>query len=381
MLPNRRDVMAGGLALTAAGAAPKAFAAEGRAFVSRIVLEDGRVWIAARIGDKGPYFFILDTGGFVSFIDDAFAKSLRMRVARGQRIKGIGGVSDYDWYNAGTVTLPSGVRFPDMLFAGIRSRPSKDAVGTFGAGLFTRYDSDLDFAKGEWRVYPEGRPNHDGLTRLESRITPILGGESIRADASIDGFEGEFILDTGAPREVILDGPATAKSGFWDDGRPYAPVRSTGIGKGALPARIVRAKALKMARFVFERPLITLTMPGAPAGRGAGLIGLATLGRLHLTTDVSARVLYAAPNGLNLPPRTYPLSGLWIDEEKGRVVVADVGAGSPAAAAGLQPGDVVIGAFRDLLRTINGAPGKQVTLAVERSGARRDVEYTLAPWF
>ena len=80
-------------------------------------------------------------------------------------------------------------------------------------------------------------------------------------------------------------------------------------------------------------------------------------------------------------PSTYSLSGLWLEEEKGKVVIDDVGTGSPAAAAGLRKGDVLIGGdLQAMIRAINGGPGRQVMLKIERGGVQQDVRYTLADY-
>lgn len=364
-----------------AGTPLRAFAAGAdKVFVNRIAIEDGRVWIAAKIGEKGPYFFIVDTGSYVSMIDDAFAKSMGFHKVTSRQSIGIGGVSEYSWYNAGTVTLASGIRFPDMLFAGMRERPSKDAVGLFGAGLFTTYDSDLDFAKGEWRTYTGGRPDFNGLTRLKSRFSDWRGGQQIIADAIVDGFDGDFLLDTGAPGELLLFGRASAKSGLWNDSQPYAPLPVTGIGKARVHARLVRAKKLTIGPFAFENPLVRLSEPGTPGSDFDGIIGLQTLERLHLSTKVSQQAVYAAPNNMPIKRIGYPLSGLWLEDEKGRIAIGDVGTGSPAALAGVRKGDLLTGTLPELLRTVNGPPGKVVTLTVESGGAKREVRYTLRPW-
>lgn len=383
MLVTRRNAITSGAALAAAGMLPGwALAAAGKdPVVNRIALEDGRIWIVAKIGDKGPFYFVIDTGAFVSFIDNDFAKSLALPTVLSRPVYGTGGVSDMPWYNAGTVTLSSGTRFPDMLFAGLRQRPSKDAVGTFGAGLFTTFDSDLDFGKGEWRAYPDGRPNFNGLTKLDSRFTKERGGQRILADVTLDAFTGTFLVDTGSPGELSLDGRASAKSGLWDDARPYAPMHARGIGKGRIPSRIVRAGRMKIGPFVFEKPLVVLNKPGSiSSSEHDGIIGLTTLARLNLTTDVSKAQLYAAPSGLPEPKRGYPLAGIVLEGEAGRVTVDDVGTGSPAAKAGLKAGDVLVGEIGALNQAINGRPGKEVALTVDRGGTKSEVRYVLADY-
>jgi hypothetical protein len=376
---DRRGVLGGTVALAVAPFGTTMAATRG-AVRNHIVMEDGRVWIAASIKDK-PYLFVVDTGAFISLIDEGFAQSLRLNSMEGfKSIAGVGGVSQRSWYNAGEVKLASGIRFPNMLFAGIRQRPSPDAVGTFGAGLFTTYDSDLDFAKGEWRAYPEGRENFDGLVRLKSRFTTGGGGSLIVAEASVDGFTGDFVLDTGSSGEVSLDSRASAKSGLWNDARPYAPVRSRGIGPGSVPGRLVRGGRMKIGRFVFERPLVKLSAPGAESFREDGIIGLTTLGRLNLTTDVSKGVLWAAPNEQPVVEERYPLSGLWLEQTGQRVIVRDVGTGSPAAAAGLREGDVLLGELPMLIARISGRAGKEVTVTLDRGGTHQDVRFTLAAY-
>jgi len=378
---DRRDVI-GGLALAATGLpVRRAFASGGEAVVNHIALEDGRVWIAAKLDGKGPYFFIFDTGATSNFIDDSFAKSINLQKITGGKSVGMGGkVADYSAYIARELTLANGLRFPDMQFAGIGKRVSKDAVGALSAAFFTSYDSDLDFVKGEWRAYPKGRPTFDGLTKLPSRFTRENRSRRIEVEATVDGYSGDFLVDTGAP-SISLTGRAAGDSGLWDDGRPFAPIRIGGVGDGFILGRLVRAKKVKVGPFVFEDMLVSLSKPGTISMKQEGILGLSALSRLDLSTDVSSGTLWCRPNGLGEPAGRYSLSGLWLDEVKGRLTVVDVGNGSAAAAAGVRTGDVVIAAdLPAALRQINGPPGRQVVLKIERGGAQQEVRYTLKPW-
>jgi S1-C subfamily serine protease len=55
-----------------------------------------------------------------------------------------------------------------------------------------------------------------------------------------------------------------------------------------------------------------------------------------------------------------------------------VGNGSPAAKAGIQPGDRVVGEWSDVLRRINAPVGSSVALKIERGGHSLDVAFTLS---
>jgi predicted aspartyl protease len=379
----RRAVIGGMAALGVAGAIPGAArAGGGRVVATHFVVEDGRIWIAAMVNGKGPFFFIVDTGAPVSLIDDAFAKSMHLDMRRGREISGIGGVSSKSWYSADKVVLASGINFPGMMFAGIRQRPSKDAVGTIGVWPFTAHDCDLDFAKGEWRAYLGGRPDVAGLTRLDARFAGAPGAKQIVAKVSLDGFETELLFDTGASDIALLFGRLAARSGLWNAERPYAPVQSAGIGAARLPARLVLVKRLKLAPFVFENVLVKVTDPGSASVRGFdGLVGLGALARLNLSMSAGKGAVYAAPSGLPGTAEAYPLAGLWLEERGGAIVVTDVGTGSPAKAAGLAVGDVLKGGpLPSMIAAIQGPAGKEIDLQVERGGVVRDVRYTLRPW-
>lgn len=261
---TRRGVI--GAALTT-GSLPLHALAQQAPTTNSIALEGGRLWIAAMVEGKGPDHFVIDTGAFVSLIDGKIAKSLRLQALKGYPIHGVGGIADHGWYQAREVRLASGIQFQNMAFAAIDKPLGENALGSFGAGLFTTYDSDLDFARGEWRAYPGGRPDFAGLTRLPSKFTRGVGGASILAEAAIDGFKGTFILDTGAPGDVSLLGRAAQRANLWRDDIPYAPARARGVGAGEVESRIVRAKRLKIGPFVFENPLVMVQRPGTDTAK------------------------------------------------------------------------------------------------------------------
>ncbi len=383
---NRRHVVLGGLAagLSSLPLARALGTTQPNTIVSSIALEDGRVWIAGMIGNSGPHLFIIDSGGVVSLIKEDVAKSLKLAPRGRSNLVGIGGGSDLPWYVAREVVLGNGIRFPDMLFAGTKANLGRDASGSFGAGLFTTHDSDLDFEKGEWRAYPAGRAGRTGFQQLKSRFShENKFGPVIFANASVDSFAGEFLLDTGAPGEISLDSAATAKSGLWQSEQPYAPVQSRGIGRTGIPARLVRMARLKIGPFVYEKPLLMLRKPGNNYNniRSDGIIGLRALNRLHLSTDVKSKTIWAAPNGLALPPNDYPKSGLWVDQAKGGLRIADVGNGSPAKAVGLLPGDVIVGQqFGTFIERLGSAAGTALSFEYERAGKRARAELTLAEY-
>lgn len=384
---DRREFMA--LAALGLGGAmwPGRVGAQSRVVTSRIRLVGPRVVMALTIGGRGPYDFLLDTGGYLSLIDDALAKELALSPARKIDSVGVGGRATLPVYLAQDVVFGGGARQESVAFAGIAGDFARGVRGALAAGFLTAIDSDLDFAAGEWRAYPGGRPPREGFTRLPRALVAggpgaAAGSKRLFGDASVDGRTMRFLLDTGAPGGLSLDYDSAVRTGLWGDGRPWAPTRPTGIGGRAGVARLVRAKTATFGGVTYDRPLVMLRAAADGRSRGNdGVIGLEVLRRFTLSTDAKAGDLWLkAEPAVAAPPERYGMSGLWLDRRGDRWVVAAVGAGSPAAAAGIATGDGIQVADGDPVRAISRKPGDTAALTVTRGASARTVELTLRPY-
>lgn len=386
---DRRDVVRalglGGAAL-ATGMA-RAVMAEGavqdsRPIVSRVALMDGRVVMALTIQGGGPYLFMLDTGAVVSIIDDVLAKSLKLDQPRSLVASGVGGRVTMPLYLARDVVFGGGARQRGVAFAGRDGGFGPDIRGALAAGMLTGGDSDLDIEKGEWRTYPGGRPDRTGFFRIGDAIkTDVTGSSQLFGDATINGRRFRFLLDTGAPGGFSINRRSARDLDLWNDTRPYAPVRPSGIGGQDNLARLVRSDVVEFGGVRFERPLV-MVRDGTTRDGVDGIIGLSVLRQFNLSTEVKARALWVQRHASPEPLRDrYGLSGLWLSSERDRVTIADVGTGSPAAKAGLKIGDRITGApFPALLRMLSGPPGTEISLQIDRGGTPATVRVALAPY-
>ena len=72
------------------------------------------------------------------------------------------------------------------------------------------------------------------------------------------------------------------------------------------------------------------------------------------------------------------MSGLWLAERGGGVVVEVVGTGSPAATAGLRPGDRLEGgSLAEWIERLGGRPGASIEIPHRRDGEARSVTLIL----
>ncbi len=119
-----------------------------------------------------------------------------------------------------------------------------------------------------------------------------------------------------------------------------------------------------------------------------GNIGGGVLKRFVVTFDYEHQVMY-------LKPATGPVEdigqfdrvGMWVNAAGDHFKIVDITSGGPAEAAGLKPGDEIVGIdgrpanalslpdLRRLLRT--GAPGSVISLQIVHSGAAKEVKVTL----
>ncbi len=353
-------------------ALPVPLLAQRAAIEARLVVEDGRLWIAALIGDT-PLRFVVDTGAAGNFVRPEIAKSLHMtNVSAGNAVTGVGGKSRVTGSaEARNVVVGGVVRQPRMQFSLYdfgRGMPD-DAAGLLAAGLITSYDSDLLLGDtlATWRIWLDGRPTVpdgrliDGTTI--SRRHEREASERITVTVQIDGKPYRLMVDTGSPRSLMLFPRATLRSGLWD-APTWAPQRVSGFGGAARRlSRTTRATRLEFGPLVLKRPFVTLSDPLDPAfGDIDGVMGLPMIALFDWSLDVGRSKIWLKRNIRKPEADRYGRSGIWLKREAdGSASVEAVGAGSPAAAAGVTAG-MRASRFDELLAGLNGPAGTTVDI-------------------
>jgi predicted aspartyl protease len=343
-----------------------------RVAMAPISVRDDRVWMPVRFGAGEAHGFILDTGAFANLINRDLALRLGLGEAGSLRVKGIGGVGRYEAYRAPDVSLGQ-VRVGSMLFAALPDTAGlhPQTGGALSAGLLTVADSDLDFDADQWRLHLDGRRERPGFEALPSTIRsegPGTGAAQILVDAQIDGQTYRLQVDTGAPGDIMLDTSATRRTGLWNETTPFVPHRRRGIGGDGGRARLVRMGSARLGGIAFDRPIVSLTDPAERRTLDAdGLLGIGLIQRLNLSTDLRGRKLWARRNARPPRPERYGMSGLWLGEREGELVIEEVGTGSPAASAGLRKGDRIDGgSLREWVARLSGRPGETVEIPYRR---------------
>jgi predicted aspartyl protease len=321
-------VLAGGLAATASSNVPLPL--ERDAF--------GRVTVAVKLGDSGPFRFLIDTGASLSSIAPRVARRLDLSAAGRIRATSAGNDGTLALVRARAIELgwrrlrvPWLVVLPDD-----RDHPLASFDGILGQDVLRQLDYLVDVRRGElWLSPPSALLATYPFTRLDdvSRAGPLTFARS-----SVE----RWVIDSGASHVVLFAGERGAE----------APPPQPRCVEAGLPPRGLRADA---------RALLVTTIGSRPARwTEAGALDLGSA-CVRWTSAVAAEAGPRAERGL-LP--LWLFDALYVDRRGTALVVpAPPQRRDPDVAAGF-------GALEGN-RRVAGRPRRIPDIAADHAEARQ----------
>jgi len=354
--------------------------------------------LPVHVAKSDSLWFILDTGAGHGSVNLARAQELGLGFGGQSQAQGAAGrvesrqLKSYD-VRLGSIALPieHGSSFP---LESMSPRMGHVVDGIVGSELFQRYVVEVDYAHSTLRLYEPKAFKYEGTgERLPLTYTVNLPYTQAAVDLS-DGrhLEGRFVLDTGSSQAVILLPPFAEKENVAQTLGKTVDMVGLAVG-GETPTRVGRLAALEMGKLRLERPLVSISTggPGYFAAEGsAGNIGGAVFKKFRCTWDYSRSELILEIAGDLADPVPFDASGLVLVAAGAAfdtVKVSRIIPESPAAEAGLEPGDRLISVdgtpvsdlgvvrIRERLRR----QGDTVQLAVARGERTWTVPLTLRP--
>lgn len=338
--------------------------------------------VRAAVNDSAPLWFIFDTGASSTVVNTKQAAALGLRT-RG-RLVGVGA--------AGTAEAarlePARLRVGDAEVAGLTTYaldldflapPLGRAVsGVIGNDVIGRFVIEIDYAA---RTLNFAEPRGFRYAGRGAAVPVTVEGDGnvfARAEvafASAPPLAGKFEIDTGSTGSVSLNAPFVRRHGLERAVRSARTTRMGGVG-GTAEALVVRARAVRLGghelRDVVAR-LSRATRGALAATRSDGLIGGEIFRRFKVTVDLPRRRIYLEPNAALGEPFEEDMSGIELlgdDPDFKTYLIDEVEAGSAAAAAGVEGGDVLL--------AIDGRPASEYTLdEVRRLFRQHGREYAL----
>jgi PDZ domain/Aspartyl protease len=358
-----------------------------------IDVDSGAPVVEAFVDGKGPFSFILDTGGHAILTAET-AKQLGLAV-HGAGVSGGAGegtieqgyarvrslrIAEAEITDFPMFVIPYPTSFSD------RGPAKPPLAGILGLEIFERYVVTIDYANRTLRLQTPSRfrpfPDERGVPIVFQDDMPL-------AYASADGVRGLFGVDTGNSGRVFLFGDFLRHHGFFERYGDGAASQSMGTG-GAVNSTAYRLDAfsfggLTMHNFVTS---FVVQQKGSFSSRTeAGNFGHDVLAQFTVTFDYANRRMYLRPEpGAPLP--RFSGAGLMSGarDAAGRIVLQGVIPNSPAADVGLAKGDVIVAidgtptekiSPSELTALTRRPVGTALRLTVQTGDAQREVVLTL----
>jgi hypothetical protein len=360
-----------GTSQTPAGNPRIRFLHGGSAAVLPLILASNAALIPAQVDDAPPRSFVLDTGSARTVIDASTARVATSSAGIPLLLPGLQAEAlhleqqDLEWLSRALGHRLGGVVGNDLLQATVVW---------------------LDYDRSSARLYPPQPhpPAPAGYHRLA--LQWISGRPAVRVRLHLPGrtLETPLIVATGSADSVVI-ARSLLNSARAAELHPALPSQAIGP-MGRTAGTLLRGEWIELAGFRIPAPPV-LIADALPEGL-PGWIGGTLLSKFRMVLDEPAGRLWLEPNPQFIFPIELDASGLDIEAAGPHVdhfVITRVLENSPAAAAGLQPGDRIVSLdgepaerlsldqIRDALRRA----GRSCRLVIERQGRRLEVELSL----
>lgn len=293
--------------------------------------------------------FILDTGSGGISLDSSTCVEFNIGLkASDTTITGIGGMRKVSFAFDKSLTLP-GLKIRHLNFhvnnyEVLSSVYGQKIDGIIGYSFFSRYIVKINFDNSMIEVYSPGKIDypkagtvlHPAFTNLPIQWLNIKDKKSL-------GFN--FYIDTGAGLYLLLSEKFARDSAILLSRRKPVTTQAQGMA-GKLQMQLTVIKEVKIGPYKFRAVPTYLykddyNVTSYPYT--GGLLGNDLLRRFNMIFNYPNREIHLLPNNHFKDDFDYAYTGLGIYYVDDKIIVEDVIEGSPAAKAGFQINDQLIG--------------------------------------
>jgi len=304
--------------------------------------------IVVRVNGSRPLHMIFDTGGS-NVITPQAAKEIGLH-GSGAIAGGGAGEQQVSFQLASGATLSiDKAMLPKQQFA-IFALPQADVHetgryaidGIVGYEVLKNFVVSVDYANKTMTLTDPAAFKYAGGgtgIRFKSAQIPVI-------PVKVGGATGPFMVDTGNGFYNTIALPFVTANRISVE-RSTVVAQSSGNIGGAVRSPLARLKSIQIGPYTIDRPVfeVTNTKHGALAGTAfAGNIGASILCRFDVTFDYGNGVMYLKPNANFNKPFAGTIDGMSLYRPNAATLqVTYVNPNSPAAKAGLRPGDKIVG--------------------------------------
>ena len=292
--------------------------------------------------------FILDTGSGGISLDSLTTQYFGLTpVASQKTIRGIAGIKNVGFLNNQKIHFP-GLTVDSLNFH-VNDYEILSAVygekidGIIGYSILSRYIIKLDYDSLSIEFWSKGAlkyPRGGFLLRPQITTLPVVSMH-LRDEREVTS---RFLYDIGAGLCLMLSSDYIKDSSLLRKKRKWYAKEAEGLG-GKIDMNLTVIREMRLGPYRFKNVPVfifddTYNITSYPYL--GGLIGNDLLRRFNVIFNYDKRDIYLTPNKHFPEPFDYSYSGIELYYIDGQVIVGDVAARSPAEAAGLKEGDLVL---------------------------------------
>lgn len=325
--------------------------------------------------------FILDTGSGGISLDSTTAAYFGVKPTPSDRtIRGIGGIKKVSFLNNQQLHLPDltidSLNFHINDYELLSSVYGEHIDGIIGYSVLSRYILKINFDSSYLEFWSRGSMKYPrGGYLLKPFITTLpVQPARVRDERTV---HARFLYDMGAGLNMMLSTEFIKDSALLHRKRKFYTKQAEGLG-GKIDMQMTVIKEVKLGPYKFRNVPIYVfddeyNITSYPYL--GGLIGNDLLRRFNIILNYERRDFYLVPNKHYADPFDYSYSGIELYQVNGEIMIGDVAKGSPAEAAGLKEGDIVVAIDKNFNQNLG-----QMKLALQQQGklirmiVRRDIE-------
>lgn len=261
--------------------------------------------------------------------------------------------------------------------------------GVLGFQPVSRGVFEINFERKVFVFHPASEDitqrNPDGKRTFLSKLIP-RGQDSIEMGCEFENGEKMYLaLDTGNAFYATTHKDVLERVGLWKDGRKPDFMGLSMVASGPVGSFKMEMPAMQIFGVPVEKSVWSIIDLPSSSAEHDGTVGFGFLKHMNVTIDTKRRRVWMENFTGRFADPVLGSVGIaaFHDPGRGRVRIASVTPGSPAASAGVQRGDdllaidgeeVVNLGWRELERRLSGEEGTKVEIAYSRAGELRRVE-------
>jgi Aspartyl protease/PDZ domain len=342
-------------------------------------LLNNHIYVSTMVNGKGPYTFIVDTGGHC-LISPQLVVELGLKIVGATAMSGAGAKTTAGGFTHVDEIALGGVRMRNQLgFAAPIYTPAVEGIrveGMVGFEMFRRFAIQIDYGR-EVMIITD--PTRFDPTGAGTAVSFVFYDHLPMVRGTLADLPARFDIDTGSRSELDITGPFVTAHGLRARfSKGVSAVTGWGMG-GPSRSYVVRLPSLTLGGVQ-----VSNVVAGLSEDKGGsisdpnyeGNIGGGLLKRFVVTFDYAHQMMYLRP--IAPPPvdaGRFDRSGMWMNSGPNGYVVTDVAANGPADQAGVQVGDIITRLAGAPFR-FDGLSDARILLRARPAGTKIELDVT-----